>query len=146
MPLFWVLLLVLGIAISTLDDISHRSEESSIVGDASAIAHNLLVYRNALAKYAQANTGITGTVADASLSLPPWFMHLPGVGGYIVAGNSYAFYASPPAGLVAELAMLTDASTSVGYVSAGRLISPATGATAIVIPPTIPDGAAVAYR
>ncbi|NWB94866.1 type IV pilus biogenesis protein PilM [Pseudomonas gingeri] len=146
MPLYWVILLVLGIALSSLDDLSRRSEELSIEGDSSAIAHNLLVYRNALAKYAQANTGITGPVADASLSLPAWFMHLPGVDGYIVAGNSYAFYASPPAGLVAQLAVLTDASTSVGYVSAGRLISPAAGATAIVIPPTIPDGAAVAYR
>ncbi|WP_248767858.1 type IV pilus biogenesis protein PilM [Pseudomonas sp. MWU12-2345] len=146
MPLYWVILLVLGIALSTLDDLSRRSEELSIEGDSSAIAHNLLVYRNALAKYAQANTGITGSVADASLSLPAWFMHLPGVDGYIVSGNSYAFYASPPAGLVAELAVLTDASTSVGYVSSGRLISPSSGATAIVIPPTIPDGAAVAYR
>ncbi|MGY2182314.1 type IV pilus biogenesis protein PilM [Pseudomonas agarici] len=41
---------------------------------------------------------------------------------------------------------LTGASTAVGYVSPGRLIRPMTGATAIIIPPTIPDGAAVAYR
>ena len=33
-----------------------------------------------------------------------------------------------------------------GYVSAGHLISPNSGATAIIIPPNVPDGAAVAYR
>lgn len=146
MPLYWVLLLVIGITTSTLGDLSRRTEESSLRGDASTIAHNLLIYRNALAVYAQANTGTSGPVADASLSLPPWFVHLPGIEGYVVAGNSYAFYASPPAGLVAELAALTDSSMSVGFVSLGHLISPTAGTTAILIPPSIPNGAAVTYR
>ncbi|NVZ63631.1 type IV pilus biogenesis protein PilM [Pseudomonas gingeri] len=146
MPIFWVVLLVICITMGTLEDLTRWAEESSLQADTTSIAYNLLAYRNALANYAQANTGVTGRVADASLSLPSWFIHLSGVDGYIVAGDSFAFYASPPAGLVTQLAVLTDASTSVGYVSAGHLISPNSGATAIIIPPNVPDGAAVAYR
>lgn len=146
MPLYWIILLVTGITLSTLGDLTQRSEESALRADASAIAHNLIIYRNALAEYAHNNSGITGLVPDNALSLPAWYVHLPGINGYVASGDSFTFYVAPPAGLMAKLAELTNSSAAIGYASAGRLISATEGATDIVIPAVIPNGAAVAYR
>lgn len=145
MPIVWIILVVVIGTTSLVSDLTRKSENRSAAVDLSALAHNLLIYRNALAEYAHSNPGITGSPADTALSLPGWWVHAPGVSGYIQGGSSYTFYASPPNGLVTTLAELTH-SVAVGYASGGQLVSPTGGATGVVLPAAVPAGAAVAYR
>lgn len=145
MPILWIILLVGLIAMGTLTDIVNRGDARRLAVDVSALAHNLLIYRNALAEYAYSNPGANGVPADSALALPTWWIHAPGVSGYVQAGSSYTYYPTPPNGLVTALSELTE-STAVGYASGGQLISPTGGATGIVLPAAVPTGAAVAYR
>lgn len=146
MPFYWLVMLITGIALNLLSEHSDRAETVALQGDTSAIAHNLLIYRQALAIYAQAHSETEGAVEDFALKLPGWFEHLPGVEGYVSGGASYTFYAQPPAGLATRLAELTTNSTAVGLNVQGRLVSPSAGETIIVLPPALPMGAAVLYR
>ncbi|MBH3329862.1 type IV pilus biogenesis protein PilM [Pseudomonas oryzihabitans] len=145
MPLIWIILVVMLGASGLLSDQLQRSDNRRVAVDVSALAHNLLIYRNALAEYAYNNPSVTGTPADSALSLPNWWIHAPGVSGYVHGGLSYTFYASPPSGLVTTLAELTH-SVAVGYASGGQLMSPTGGVMGVILPPAVPAGAAVAYR
>lgn len=146
MPLYWLVILITGVATATLSELSQRAEALALQANVSAIAYNLMVYRQALAIYAQSNSGVAGAVDDSVLGLPTWFVHQPGVKGYIAGGLSYSFYDRPPAGLASKLAELADGSTAVGYNAEGRLVSPDKGVTMIFLPTAIPNGAAVLYR
>lgn len=146
MPIYWVVLILIGIGTGLTGLINQRTDANSAEVDASAVAQNLLVYRNALAEYAHANKSASGPVPDSSLGLPSWYFHLPGINGYVQAGSSFSYFPSPPEGLVAELVRLTDSSLAVGLVKAGQVISPAAGATGIAVPSAIPDGAAIAFQ
>lgn len=145
MPMMWVILVVMLAGAGLLSEQLQRSDNRRQEVDISALAHNLLIYRNALAEYAYNNPGISGAPADSALALPTWWVHAAGVSGYVQAGSSYAYYAAPPNGLVTMLADLTE-STAVGYATGGRLVSPSSGATDIALPAAVPAGAAVAYR
>ncbi|MEN1342081.1 type IV pilus biogenesis protein PilM, partial [Pseudomonas aeruginosa] len=65
--------------------------------------------------------------------------------GYIAADTSYAFIASPPAGLAAAVDAGTE-SDLVGVRRNGQLVTRRLGATAIVLPAPIPEGAVVAVK
>lgn len=145
MPMLWVILVAMLAGAGLLSEQLQRSDNRRQAVDVSALAHNLLIYRNALAEYAYNNPGISGAPADSALALPRWWVHTAGVSGYVQAGSSYAYYATPPNGLVTTLAELTE-STAVGYATNGRLVSPSFGATGIALPAAVPAGAAVAYR
>lgn len=145
MPMLWVILVVMLAGAGLLSEQLQSSDNRRQAVDVSALAHNLLIYRNALAEYAYNNPGIAGAPADSALALPTWWVHTAGVGGYVQAGSSYAYYATPPNGLVTTLADLTQ-SIAVGYATGGQLVSPSGGATGIALPSAVPAGAAVAYR
>ncbi|KIZ52738.1 pilus assembly protein PilP [Pseudomonas oryzihabitans] len=145
MPMLWVIMVVMLAGAGLLSEQLQRSDNRRQGVDISALAHNLLIYRNALAEYAYNNPGIAGAPADSALALPTWWVHAAGVNGYVQAGSSYAYYASPPNGLVTTLAELTE-SAAVGYATNGQLVSPSSGATGIALPSAVPAGAAVAYR
>lgn len=145
MPMLWVILVVMLAGAGLLSEQLQRSDNRRQTVDVSALAHNLLIYRNALAEYAYNNPGLSGAPADSALALPTWWVHAAGVSGYVQAGSSYAYYAAPPNGLVTTLAELTK-SAAVGYATNGQLVSPSYGATGIALPPAVPAGAAVAYR
>ncbi|KUM43720.1 type IV pilus biogenesis protein PilM [Pseudomonas sp. EpS/L25] len=145
MPMLWVILVVMLAGAGLLSEQLQRSDNRRQTVDVSALAHNLLIYRNALAEYAYNNPGISGAPADSALALPSWWVHAAGVSGYVQAGSSYAYVAAPPNGLVTTLAELTE-STAVGYATNGQLVSPSSGATGIALPAAVPTGAAVAYR
>lgn len=145
MPMLWVILVVMLAGAGLLSEQLQRSDNRRQTVDVSALAHNLLIYRNALAEYAYNNPGLSGAPADSALALPTWWVHAAGVSGYVQAGSSYAYYAAPPNGLVTTLAELTE-SAAVGYATNGQLVSPSSGATGIALPAAVPAGAAVAYR
>jgi hypothetical protein len=143
--MLWVILVVMLAGAGLLSEQLQRSDNRRQAVDVSALAHHLLIYRNALAEYAYNNPGLSGAPADSALALPTWWVHAAGVSGYVQAGSSYAYYAAPPNGLVTTLAELTK-SAAVGYATNGQLVSPSYGATGIALPPVVPAGAAVAYR
>lgn len=145
MPILWVILTVMIATTGLLADGERLSSNRTAAVDVEALAYNLLIYRNALAEYAYNNPGVAGAPADSALALPTWWVHSPGVSGYVQGGSSYAYYAAPPKGLVTTLAELTE-SAAVGYATNGRLVSPSFGATGIALPAAVPAGAAVAYR
>lgn len=111
-----------------------------------SLSRNLLVYRSAAAVYAKANSTFTGFPSDTELNLPSWFSKPSGVATYLADGQSYTFFSgSAPAGLQAALVERTR-SVAVGVNRSGILVSPTSGQTAIVLPPTIPEGAIVAVN
>ena len=146
MPIYWVILLTLSVGIAVLERIIERAETGSHYADTTSIARNLLTYRNALAEYAYTHKAAIGPVPETALALPTWYSRLPRINGYVVSGASFTYYASPPEGLVAELVSLSGSSVAVGYVQAGKIISPSAGATDIVVPSAIPNGAAIAFQ
>ncbi|MFO6136052.1 type IV pilus biogenesis protein PilM, partial [Pseudomonas aeruginosa] len=83
--------------------------------------------------------------ADSALGLPAWFHKPARLQGYIAAGTSYAFIASPPAGLAAAVDAGTE-SDLVGVRRNGQLVTRRLGATAIALPAPIPEGAVVAVK
>lgn len=118
-----------------------RAEKAYQTAQLDAIAANMLVYSNAVANYAKANPGISGTVANTSLALPSWYVNIAGVNNYVSAGKAYVFYGAK-AGLLDVLISKTQ-SVSIGTNQSGLLVSPKWGATNITIPAGVPNGALV---
>jgi len=143
---FTWLLAILGLTGSaTLFYLQDNAEQTQARADVSAIAYNLLVYRNALAEYAHANPTVIGAPADAVLALPTWYRKLPNVSGYVNAGQSFTYYPTPPNGLVSKMVDLTQ-SQAIGTVVANGLQSPISGNMGVVVPSSIPNGSALAYQ
>lgn len=145
MPLYWIVMLLMTLCIGYLGDANRRSELLMNNASSSATAHNMLVYRNAIAIYAHDNPGVTGSPADTQLGLPGWYVHQVGINGYVAGGKSYTFFPSPPNGLVSALINLTG-SEAIGYASGSQLVSPYGGQTGISLPGTVPNGSAVAFQ
>lgn len=146
MNIYWLAMVVITAVLGMVYEKSHQAEQSSQTVEISLIAHNVLVYRNALAKYANAHKAASGTVADNQLALPSWYARYPGVEGVIDAGRSYAFFGSPPPGLVSEMMNLTGGSLAIGTASSGSLLTPSSGYVGVTLPAAVPTGAAVAYH
>jgi len=145
MPILWVILVVMLAGTSLISEKLQRSNNRLQMVDVSALAHNLLTYRNALAEYAHTNPTITGAPADSALALPTWYRKLPNVSGYVNAGQSFTYYPTPPNGLVSKMVDLTQ-SQAIGTVVASTLQSPISGNMGVVVPQTIPNGSALAYQ
>lgn len=146
MGMYGIVFLVLSLALSLMWDLNDQAEQLSQSTDLSAIAHNLLIYRNALSEYAEAHPDVTGAVADSALNLPTWYVKAGCVQGYIATGTSFTYCSNPPGGLVAQLSDLTDRSLSVGSVSGSQLVNPFAGLVGVNIPVAIPQGSAVLYQ
>jgi hypothetical protein len=110
--------------------------------EVSAQAGSLMVYRNYVATYAEANPSASGSVADTALSLPTWYQKTPNAGNYLQAGTRYVYLTSPLPGVVGSLAQRTE-SITVGINNAGYLTSPRAGQTGIPVPAQVPLGALV---
>ncbi|MBP1123208.1 type IV pilus biogenesis protein PilM [Pseudomonas syringae pv. atrofaciens] len=146
MNIYWLAMVVITAVLGMVYEKSHQAEQSSQTVEISLIAHNVLVYRNALAEYAYTHKGSSGPVADNQLDLPTWYARYPGVDGVIDAGRSYAFFRSPPPGLVSEMINLTGGSLAIGTASSGSLLTPSSGYVGVTLPAAVPTGAAVAYQ
>ncbi|KAA8689130.1 MULTISPECIES: type IV pilus biogenesis protein PilM [Pseudomonas syringae group] len=146
MNIYWLAMVVITAVLGMVYEKTHQAEQIADTVNVSLIAHNVLVYRNALAEYAYTHKAESGTVADNQLDLPTWYARYPGVDGVIDAGRSYAFFGSPPPGLVAAMIDLTGGSLAIGTASAGNLFTPSLGAVGVTLPVAVPSGAAVAYQ
>lgn len=146
MNIYWVAMVLVTAALGMIYDMNDRADRLAQNVNVSVIASSMLVYRNALAEYAYAHNTASGAVPDNQLDLPSWYFRYPGVEGVIDAGRSYAFYNSPPPGLVTEMVKLTGGSLAIGTASSGSLITPSSGSVGIGLPSSVPSGSAVAYQ
>ncbi|MFD2274682.1 type IV pilus biogenesis protein PilM [Undibacterium arcticum] len=114
--------------------------------EATAIAGNMMLYRNYVVSYSRANQGISGTVADASLNLPTWFNRNSRLMNYMNAGKGYVYYTPTRSDLAYQVAKGLGASINAGIKTNGNLISPfstTNTSTPIAVPAAIPDGSIV---
>lgn len=120
--------------------------EMTVDAESDMTARNMLVYRQAVTAYLAANPTATGTVADASLALPSWYVKTAGITNLIDAGIPYVFTTTPPRGLPNRLMNITNNSATVGTKIGGILINPYSTTNIslpIAVPSSIPDSAVV---
>lgn len=142
MPLLY-LLLALMFSVSVMSQVEKTSKNRGMaVAEVKVVSGSMLLYRNLVDSYASANPTQTGSVSDASLSMPNWYVKNPGLGNYITPGGSYVYYTQQLPGLVGELAKRTE-STNVGVNQNGVLIAPNKVNSGIVLPAQIPNGSVV---
>jgi hypothetical protein len=142
MPLLWVLLVItLYISFMSNSEEATQDRNSSAV-EITSTSISMLVYRNAVAKYASSNPAFVGVVADALLSFPSWYVKPPNLSNYISSGKSYSFYSGSLPGLAGELARQTE-SINVGTNQNGVLLAPNLANSGIVLPAQIPNGSVV---
>lgn len=117
--------------------------ETITSGELAAVTGNMLVYRNAVAKYATNNPLASGSIADSALGLPTWYRKHASLGNYISTGRTYVFYTGGDLpGLVGSLHAKTE-SAAVGVNSSGALTTPTRGDTGIALPAGVPNQAVV---
>lgn len=142
--LFWALFFTISIFFGSIYvDTQHQLNANNNAGEASAISGNMMVYRNAVSTYAQANTGTTGTVADASLSLPTWYTKISGVSNYVTGGKGYVYYSNQRPEWAYQLLKDTNNTMLSGIKRSGVLYNPISGTSSISIPGAIPDESVV---
>lgn len=142
MPLIWMFFAVL-ISSSVLLSTEDINQDQAIRdAEISAMSESMLIYRNLVAAFLDANPAYGGVAPDALLSLPTWYNKPSALNNYITAGTSYVFYSSELRGLAGALASKTE-STLVGTNFGGVLSSPNTGNTGILLPAFIPIYAVV---
>jgi hypothetical protein len=139
--------LILFLLIATLGGIFYHSEVTLKADSASFSAEsdvrvtNMLIYRNAVIAYAEANPSYAGVAADSALALPSWYRKMHGVNNYVVSGKGYVF-AQGRAELSNQLYQKTK-TINVGINKNGVLMSPVAGNTGIALPSAIPLDAVV---
>lgn len=126
-------------------DFNTQSIQANADAETQVIAGNMMVYRNAVLAYAEANPGVTGQVSDSNLALPAWFAHVNGVANYVNAGKGYVFYPNSQNGLAYTILKMSNNSINVGIDQNGYVVSPLplSGPSTIPVPAAIPNGAVV---
>ncbi len=124
-------------------DGQHQLNADNLAGQAAAISGNMMVYRTAVSQYAAANPAVTGSVADTSLSLPTWYVHMSGISNYVSSGKAYVYYSSQQPALAYKLVKETNNSLLAGIKRSGYLFNPLNGTTTVALPAAIPDQSVV---
>lgn len=136
-------LLTLMIVFSVLFSSAQTDQNLKLAqSEVEAAAENMMVYRNAVASFASSNPAVVGSVSDASMGLPAWYIKSPSLGNYVIAGRSFVYFNARMPGLVDALAQRTE-SMNVGTNAGGVLYSPTAGNTGIALPGQIPVSAVV---
>ncbi|UTY59683.1 type IV pilus biogenesis protein PilM [Massilia sp. erpn] len=143
MWMLW-LLFALGAAAGHAALSSRVEPARTVAARADDLAQNMAVYRSAVAAYAAAHAGFNGTVADASLNLPAWYVRLPWWSNHVADGMVTVYASSPPPlGFAAELQRAAQYSMLAGEARGGKLHTPAFGDTGIILPAVVPNLAPV---
>ncbi|MBC2385358.1 type IV pilus biogenesis protein PilM [Pseudomonas sp. WS 5096] len=142
MPLLWMIFAILFTTAVVFNSDQLSQNQGMSDAEVAAMSGSMLVYRNSVAAYREANPAFIGSVSDAALSLPTWYIKPPGLNNYVGAGASYVYVTTSLPGLVGALASKTE-STSIGTNQGGLLSSPNTGSTGIPLPGQIPLSAVV---
>lgn len=141
MPLIIIFLVAMLTGAYFLSENSEASKIDSFTAENNVRVTNMLIYRNAVTLFAQANPSYTGVVPDNNLSLPTWFRKMNDIGNYVATGNTY-IYAQGRSELAYALAKKTE-SIAVGIKKNGALVHPSEGNTGIAIPSSVPEESVV---
>ncbi|WP_445677101.1 type IV pilus biogenesis protein PilM [Pseudomonas aeruginosa] len=142
MQMFWTLFAILGLAASVFLGNIQDWRDTETQGEIAAIAGSMQVYKGAVAAYQASNPAASGTIADAQLGLPSWYVKAPGISNVVQAGKVYVFYSQPKSGLAELLLKRTDNALTVGIKQNGNLANPRRGVISS-LPSAIPDGSVV---
>ncbi len=142
MPVIGFLLTLIIIYATLFSSDQTATNQMLMQAEVDAVAGGMMVYRNAVAAYAEANPAFVGVVADAALGLPSWYVKSPYLGHYLIAGRSYVYFSDRLPGLAGALAHRTE-STNVGTNYGGVFTSPTAGNTGITLPAQVPPSAVV---
>ncbi|CAB3671055.1 pilM protein [Achromobacter sp. LC458] len=114
--------------------------------EAVASGGSLRIYANAVARFAKANPGFSGTATASALDLPTWFNPQLGTSNVVAAGSAYVFFV-PSNGAGDLYRMFPEDEVGLpllfGVARNGFLNSPSAGAAALPLPTGIPEGAVV---
>ncbi|MGN3708696.1 type IV pilus biogenesis protein PilM [Achromobacter xylosoxidans] len=114
--------------------------------EAVASGGSLRIYANAVARFAKANPGFSGTATANALDLPTWFSPQLGTSNVVAAGSAYVFVV-PSNGVPDLYRMFPEDEVGLpllfGVARSGYLSSPSAGAAALPLPAGIPEGAIV---
>ena len=149
MPTFLALFyLAVLAALSALYLPGQKVQAETAVADAGATS--LLVYRQAVIDYLNANPGFTGTVPDSSLAWPWGYVRDPRWTHVVQAGSALYVYEAGTSGagrdqLLDQLYRKTVSSFMVGRNAAGTLVSTNGFATGVAVPPAVPNGAILVF-
>ena len=137
--------LLVELASASLEASRNQAED---VGDRlRAIAVNMLVYHQAVNRWAEAHPGFAGPVPEAELLLPGWYRKAASWSAAIESDVAATFPSAPiPTGrngrLVALLVAASDGDYGIGTASSGNLLS-ATRGPLFALPAGIADGTPV---
>lgn len=145
MPILWLLLTVMFIFASLFHTIQTDIRQDIAVSEVEFLTSSVLLYRNLVVNYADANSTTNGTISDAALVLPSWYRKPPSLTNYVLAGKSYVFFTEPLPGLAGQLAHKTE-SMNVGINQGGFLSSPNSVSNGLPLPGQIPNGAVVVVQ
>lgn len=142
MPLLWMMLVLM---IASEAYLMRNAQLTSTATDAAVVetlCRSLLTYRAKAAEFARSNPTFTGHATDSVLNLPGWFIKPSGMKAYVTGGISYSYYPNNPNGLLDSMIRATE-SVQVGVKTSGKLVSPKSAQTSILLPSAIPEGAIV---
>lgn len=144
----YILVGIFGIFLTGLfASVNIPSQKNLVQTEASAIAGNMMVYCQYVSTYAQANTTITGTVADSALALPAWFNRNSLITNYVANGKGYVYFAQGnQADMAYKLVKMGNQSINAGIKKNGILVNPMSLTNYVLplpLPSAIPDGSVV---
>lgn len=129
------------IAATRSDDLKEQQQQ----GQSEAVVGSMMVYRNKVTAYAQANPTFTGEVENSALALPSWFTPIAGVRNFVAGGQGFVYFAGTGAESGQAYLMLKSADNdiNVGIKRGSTLYNPIAGTTLVAMPAAIPDDAVV---
>ncbi|MDQ1090595.1 hypothetical protein QE400_000008 [Xanthomonas sacchari] len=134
---FFALLATLSMSTAAL------SQQRALFSEAAVLSQSVSLYGAKVAQYQSANTGYNGSVSDAALGLPSYYVKFPGTGNVVSGGRAYVYMSNVAAGVRGYLYRdLAADGAMVGYATGGRLVSPG-GADRGTVPAAIPAGSVV---
>jgi hypothetical protein len=110
---------------------------------------SVLIYRNLVHNYAQANPAFTGVVTDSMLTMPSWYTRFPDFQAYAQNGRAYVYFTGEQGHSMGRPALesmvgnKTNMTLLIGIARGGFLQSPHGGDTQVALPAAIPEGATV---
>lgn len=138
MPVLIIALLISAVLYEQAQDGLGQKEQTALQSHAQNLGTSLLVVRNALSAYMQANPAAAGPVDLAALGLPAWFVAPAGVHALIQSPHAYVYHlpTAPRPDLTQILG--TFPSGMVGVARNGVLVSSAQSIH-IALPAGIPN-------
>lgn len=142
MPVLILVLLISTVIYEQAAVALSEQKHSAAQRHAQSLGSSMLVIRNALAIYVQANPGASGPVELTSLGLPAWFTYPAGVHALIDGSRGYVYHnpASPRPDLIQTLGQMP--SGLIGVARHGVLVS-GTQTTTIALPANVPEDSIV---